>query len=64
MERGFRSVKSEWVTLLAYRSIHNAREDIGDYLMGYYNRECPHTYNNGMPPVIAEEKIKILSGIS
>jgi hypothetical protein len=37
---------------------------IGDYLMDYYNRQGPHTFNDGMPPVVAEEKLKILSGIS
>jgi putative transposase len=64
MERVFRSLKSEWVPSLGYRSIPDARKDIGDYLMNYYNRQRPHTFNDGMPPVIAEEKLKILSGIS
>lgn len=64
MERVFRSLKSEWIPSLGYRSIPDARKDIGDYLMGYYNRQRPHTFNDGMPPVIAEEKLKILSGIS
>jgi putative transposase len=40
------------------------RAGIGDYLMDYYNRQRPHTFNGGMPPVVAEEKLKILSGIS
>jgi putative transposase len=64
MKRVFRSLKSEWVSSLGYRSIPDARKDIGDYLMNYYNRQRPHTFNDGMPPVIAEEKLKILSGIS
>ena len=33
-------------------------------VMDYYNRQRPHTFNDGMPPVVAEEKLKILSGIS
>jgi putative transposase len=32
--------------------------------MDYYNRQRLHTFNDGMPPAIAEEKLKILSGIS
>jgi len=64
MERVFRSLKSEWITSLGYRSILDARKDIGDYLMDYYNRQRPHTFNGGMPPVVAEKKLKTLSGIS
>ena len=64
MERVFRSLKSEWIPSLGYRSMHDARKDIGEYLMDYYNRQRPHTFNDGMPPVVAEEKLKILSGIS
>jgi len=43
MERVFRSLKSEWIPSLGYRSIPDARKDIGDYLMDYYNRQRPHT---------------------
>ena len=64
MERVFRSLKSEWIPSLGYRSIPDARKDIGEYLMDYYNRQRPHTFNEGLPPVIAEQKLKILSGIS
>jgi putative transposase len=32
--------------------------------MEYYNRQRPHIFNGGMPPVVAEEKLKILSGIN
>jgi putative transposase len=64
MKRVFRSLKSEWTPLLGYRSILDARKDIGDYLIDYYNRQRPHTFNAGMLSVVAEEKLKILSGIS
>ncbi len=64
MERVFRSLKSEWIPSLGYRSIPDTRKDIGDYLMDYYNRQRPHTFNGGLPPVIAEEKLKIQSGVS
>ena len=42
MERVFRSLKSEWIPSLGYRSILDARKDLGDYLMNYYNRQRPH----------------------
>ncbi|SFI14999.1 Integrase core domain [Modicisalibacter xianhensis] len=64
MERLFRSLKSEWIPALGYPSICAARKDIGEYLMGYYNRQRPHAFNAGIPPALAEEKLKTLSGIS
>lgn len=64
MERLFRSLKSEWVPTTGYRSLEEARKDIGQYLMGYYNQLRPHTYNAGLAPVVAERKLNSLSGIS
>lgn len=64
MERTFRSLKSEWVPVLGYASLEEARKDIGHYLMGYYNQRRPHTANGEIAPVVAEEKFNILSGIS
>lgn len=64
MERLFRSVKTEWVPVLGYLSLAEAKRDIGDYLMRYYNWQRPHQYNGGLPPAEAEEKPKLLSGIS
>ena len=37
MERLFRSLKTEWIPPLGYRSVSAAREDLGRYLEGYYN---------------------------
>ena len=37
MERLFRSLKSEWVPPLGYRSLAAAKADINDYFMRYYN---------------------------
>lgn len=39
MERLFRSLKSEWMPVSGYRSLNEARKDVGEYLMGYYNRQ-------------------------
>jgi len=64
MERLFRSLKTEWVPAMGYRSIDHARKDIGLYLMDYYNWQRPHTANDGMAPAAAEEKLNLLSGIS
>ncbi|MDR9426465.1 MAG: IS3 family transposase, partial [Marinobacter sp.] len=57
-------LKSEWIPRLGYRNLSEARRDISGYLMSYYNQQRPHAFNGGISPVAAEEKLKILSGIS
>jgi putative transposase len=47
-----------------YRHLAEANKDIADYLVGYYNQVRPHTFNGGVSPVAAKDKLKILSGIS
>ena len=64
MERLFRSLKSEWIPEAWYRSLQEAKMDIGRYLMGFYNQQRPHTANDGISPHAAEEKLKTVSGIS
>ena len=64
VERLFRSLKSEWIPAMGYRKMHEAQKDVAHYLMDYHNRQRPHTFNNGISPVAAEEKLKTLSGIS
>ncbi|UIP30016.1 IS3 family transposase [Photobacterium sp. TLY01] len=64
MERLFRSLKSEWIPATGYPSFTDATKDISRYLMGYYNRERPHSYNDGIPPAKAENQPNLLSGIS
>ena len=64
MERLFRSLKTEWIPATWYRSLQEAKMDIGRYLMGYYNRQRPHSANGGLSPHAAEEKLKTVSGIS
>lgn len=64
MERVFRSLKSEWIPAGGYTTMDFARQDVTNYLMGYYNQHRPHTYNSGLPPVVAEDKLKLLSGNS
>ena len=62
MERLFRSYKSEWMPRLGYRVNHEAKMDVGHYLMDYYNNRRPHSYNNGLSPAAAENKLNLLSG--
>ena len=64
MERLFRILKTEWVLAMSYRSIAEARKDVGLYLMDNYNWQRPHTANYGMAPAVAEEKLNLLCGIS
>ncbi|GAA3535578.1 hypothetical protein GCM10022394_13970 [Zobellella aerophila] len=64
MERLFRSLKTEWVPATGYPSMAEARRDISDYLMIYYNRYRPHQHNDGLSPVQAENRSNLLSGIS
>lgn len=63
MERLFRSLKSEWVPSTGYVSLTEAKQDISQYLMGYYNWQRPHQHNDGLPPAVAENRLKQLSGI-
>ena len=62
--RLFRNLKTEWRPATGYRSIDEARKDIGLYLMDCYNWRRPHTANDGMAPAVAEEKHNLLPGIS
>ena len=64
MERVFRSLKTEWVPATGYASLEIARSDIGSYLMGYYNYQRPHSFNQGLAPAVAEEKPYLTSNIS
>lgn len=64
MERLFRSLKTEWIHVLGYTALQKACQDTGDYLMGYYNRQRPHAFNENISSVVAEEKLNVLPGIS
>lgn len=50
MERFFRSLKTEWVPELGYRSMAQAEQHIVQYLTGYYSQLRPHTANGGISP--------------
>mgnify|MGYP006084758505 FL=1 len=55
MERFFRSLKTEWVPELGYRSMAEAQRSILGYITGYYSQVRPHQNNAGLPPNKAED---------
>lgn len=50
MERFFRSLKTEWVPMIGYRSFTEAQHQIIRYIIGYYSQLRPHQYNGGLIP--------------
>lgn len=50
MERFFRSLKTEWVQMVGYRSFTEAQHQIIQYIIGYYSQLRPHQYNGGLTP--------------
>ena len=54
MERFFRSLKTEWVPTLGYRSLIEAKHSIIHYIVGYYSQVRPHQHNRGISPNAAE----------
>lgn len=50
MEREFQSLKTEWVPPNGYGTFQEGHQDLGEYLMGYYNPERLHSYNNYRTP--------------
>ncbi|MCF5058652.1 IS3 family transposase [Pseudomonas proteolytica] len=63
MERLFRSLKSEWIPATGYLTAMEAQRDISHYLMHRYKWIRPHQHNGGLPPAVAEEKLKPQSGM-
>ncbi|MGL4379570.1 MAG: integrase core domain-containing protein, partial [Vibrio sp.] len=50
MERFFRSLKTEWVPTVGYRSFAEAQQESIRYIIGYYSQLRPHQYNGGLTP--------------
>jgi len=55
MERVFRSLKTEWIPTNGYRTFQEGQQDLTTYLMGYYNQERLHSYNNYQTPERQEQ---------
>jgi len=56
MERFFRSLKTEWVPEIGYRSFVEAKNAVISYIIGYYSQVRPHQHNGGLSPNAAEQK--------
>ncbi|EHP9718234.1 TPA: IS3 family transposase [Escherichia coli] len=56
MERFFRSLKTEWVPTNGYAGKDEARQQINDYILNYYNSVRPHHYNGGLTPEESENR--------
>ncbi len=41
-----------------------AKKDISEYRMHYYNLQRPHQHNGGVAPIHGENRLNLLSGIS
>ena len=63
-ERVFRSLKTDWLPTVGYRTAQEAHRDISHYLMHRYNWIRPHQFNGGLAPAQAEKKLNVVSGIS
>lgn len=55
MERVFRSLKTEWIPPEGYQTFQEGQQDLTAYLMGYYNHERLHSYNNYQTPERQEQ---------
>lgn len=56
MERFFRSFKTEWMPKRGYGCRLSAANDIGDYIIRYYNSLRPHQFNLGRSPEQTENE--------
>ncbi len=56
VERFFRSLKTEWVPEVGYRSLVEAKYHITEYIIGYYSHFRPHTHNDGLAPKVVERQ--------
>lgn len=56
LERFFRSLKTEWVPANGYAGKDEARKQINDYILNYYNSVRLHHYNGGLTPEESENR--------
>jgi len=54
MELFFRSLKTEWVAELGYRSFMEAKNAVINYIIGNDSQVRPHQNNGGLSPNAAE----------
>lgn len=58
MERFFRSFKTEWMPIVGYQDVKEAKYSISNYINGYYNNVRPHSHNAGLAPNESELRHK------
>ncbi len=63
MERQFRSLKTDWISVTGYLIQAQAKKDTCHYLMSCYNRQRHHQANDGQSPVNAENRLKPMYGM-
>ena len=56
MERFFRSLKTEWIPTTGYCSFIEAENSVVNYIIGYYSKVRPHSYNGGLTPNESEKR--------
>ncbi|WP_376753563.1 integrase core domain-containing protein [Candidatus Nitrospira neomarina] len=56
IERLFRSPKTEWIPEEGYQKFQQGQQDIGTYLMDYYNQVRLHSYKNYSAPAVQEAR--------
>jgi putative transposase len=50
----FRSLKTEWMPAIGWRSFDEAKVAVSRYITGYFSLLRPHTFNRGLTPATAE----------
>ena len=49
-------VKTQWIPTTGYRGFTEAKQQIADYIIGYYSQTRPHHYNCGLSPNESERR--------
>ena len=55
MERYYNTLKNEYSNLFSFKTKNEMDQGINHFAYEWYNKERPHTYNNGLPPARARE---------
>lgn len=64
MERYFNTLKYECVYQYEFHTKEKMDEIIHTFAFEYYNKKRPHTYNNGLPPIIPLAKLDTIVATS
>jgi len=59
MERFFRYLKTEWIPTTGYHSLIEAESSVIEYIIGYYSKVRPHSYNGELTPNQSEKDIDL-----